>query len=114
MMPTTEPETSKRVVIIGGTGHVGTYLVPRLVAAGYEVTCLSRGERQPYQPHPAWESVRRVVVDRPAEEKAGTFGARVRELEPDVVIDMICFTPDSARHLVEAVRGQVKRFLHCG
>ncbi|HIQ05374.1 MAG TPA: NAD(P)-dependent oxidoreductase [Anaerolineae bacterium] len=32
-----------RVVIIGGTGHVGTYLVPRLVEAGHEVISLSRG-----------------------------------------------------------------------
>ena len=31
------------VVVIGSTGHVGTYLVPRLVAAGYEVTAVSRG-----------------------------------------------------------------------
>ena len=26
-----------RVVVIGGSGHVGTYLVPRLVEAGHEV-----------------------------------------------------------------------------
>jgi nucleoside-diphosphate-sugar epimerase len=31
-----------RVVIIGGTGHVGTYLVPRLVCAGFEVINVSR------------------------------------------------------------------------
>ena len=31
-----------RVVIIGGTGHVGTFLVPRLVMAGHEVICISR------------------------------------------------------------------------
>ena len=35
-----------RVVIIGGTGHVGTFLVPRLVEAGHEVFCLSRVERK--------------------------------------------------------------------
>ncbi len=52
--------------------------------------------------------------DRVAEEKAGTFGSRVRDLKPDVVIDMICFTLDSARHLVEALKGQVQHFLHCG
>jgi nucleoside-diphosphate-sugar epimerase len=103
-----------RVVIIGGTGHVGTYLVPRLVAAGHEVVCLSRGEREPYQPHAAWAAVERVQVDREAEEAAGSFGARVRELEPDAVIDMICFTPESARHLAEALRGRVQHFLHCG
>ena len=26
-----------RVVVIGSTGHIGTYLVPRLIAAGHEV-----------------------------------------------------------------------------
>ena len=36
-----------RVVVIGGTGHIGTYLVPRLVESGYEVLSLSRGKRQP-------------------------------------------------------------------
>jgi len=103
-----------RVVVIGATGHVGTYLIPRLVEAGHEVVALSRGQRQPYTPHAAWQSVRQIQIDRPAEEAAGTFGQCVRDLEPDAVIDMICFKLDSARHLVEALRGQVKHFLHCG
>ena len=60
-----------RVVIIGGAGHVGTYLVPRLVEAGHEVINISRGQRGPYQPHAAWKSVRQVVADREAEDKAG-------------------------------------------
>lgn len=103
-----------RVVIIGGHGHIGTYLVPRLVEAGYEVTAVSRGQRQPYRPHAAWKAVQQVHLDRETEEAAGTFGARIRELKPDIVIDLICFTLDSARHLVEALRGQVQHFLHCG
>ena len=103
-----------RVVVIGGTGHVGTYLVPRLVTAGHEVVCISRGQREPYQPHAAWKKVQQVVMDRSAEEEIGVFGPHVRELEPDVVIDMICFTLESARHLVEALRGQVQHFVSCG
>jgi nucleoside-diphosphate-sugar epimerase len=103
-----------RVVIIGGSGHVGTYLAPRLVAAGHEVVAVSRGQRQPYQPHGAWRSVTQVELDRESEEAAGAFGRRIHELRPDVVIDMICFTLESARHLAEALRGQVQHFLHCG
>ena len=53
-----------RVVIIGGSGHVGTYLVPRLVEAGFEVVNVSRGKREPYSPHAAWSSVRTVELDR--------------------------------------------------
>jgi nucleoside-diphosphate-sugar epimerase len=103
-----------RVVIIGGTGHVGTYLVPRLVCAGFEVINVSRGERAPYQPHGGWKSVRTVKLSREAEEEADAFGRKIRELRPDIVIDMICFTEASARHLVEALRGQVRHFLHTG
>jgi len=103
-----------RIVVIGGTGHVGTYMVPRLVEGGHEVIVISRAQRQPYQPHGAWKQVQLITADRAAEEAEGTFGVRVRDLRPDVVVDMICFTPESARHLVEALRGRVQHFLHCG
>jgi nucleoside-diphosphate-sugar epimerase len=103
-----------RAVVIGGTGHIGTYLVPRLVSAGFEVISVSRGERAPYQPHGAWNSVRKVTLDREAEEKAGLFGQKIRALKPDIVVDMICFTEASARHLVEGLRGAVRHFLHTG
>jgi nucleoside-diphosphate-sugar epimerase len=58
--------------------------------------------------------VEQVVADRETEEKQGAFGQRVLSLQPDVVIDLICFTLNSARHLVEALRGQIQQFLHCG
>jgi nucleoside-diphosphate-sugar epimerase len=103
-----------RIVIIGGTGHVGTYLVPRLVEAGHEVIHIGRGQSSPYQPHQAWKSVRMITADRKVEEESGAFGQRVRELKPDTVIDMICFTLASARHLVESLRGEVQHLLHCG
>ena len=102
------------VVIIGGSGHVGTYLVPRLVAAGYQVTNVTRGQRQPYTPHAAWNTVRQVVIDRAAAETSGAFGAQIRDLQPDIVIDMVCFTLASAQQIVEALTGQVQHFLHCG
>src|SRR5712664_1710433 len=72
-----------RVVVIGATGHIGTYLVPRLVRGGHEVIALSRGTREPYQPSTAWRDVTRLTVDRDAEDAAGTFGGRVADLRPD-------------------------------
>jgi len=103
-----------RVVVIGGTGHVGTYLVPRLVEGGHEVVCVSRGKREPYHPHGAWGNVEIIEMDRLKAEEEGTFGDFICGLEPDVVIDMICFQIDSARILVEALKGRVQHFLHCG
>jgi nucleoside-diphosphate-sugar epimerase len=103
-----------RVVIIGGTGHIGSYLVPRLVYAGHEVIVLSRGGRKPYRPDAAWECVRMVTVDREEAESTRQFSLLVRALEADILIDLICFKLESCRSLVEAVRDQVKHFLHCG
>lgn len=104
----------ERVAIIGGTGHIGTYLVPRLWRAGYEVVSVSRGMRAPYLPNQAWDEVRSIRMDRIAEERAGTFGQSIRNLDADVVIDLTCYKLESAQQLVEAIRGRTKMFLHCG
>jgi nucleoside-diphosphate-sugar epimerase len=101
-------------VVIGATGHIGSYLVPRLVRAGHEVLAVSRGEREPYHEAVEWRSVQRVNADRDAEESAGSFGRRIAGLRPDTVVDLICFTEVSARHLVEALRPTRPLLLHCG
>jgi nucleoside-diphosphate-sugar epimerase len=103
-----------RIVVIGGTGHIGTFLIPRLVNAGHDVIVASRGKRGPYVPHPAWNAVRRIEIDRTAEDGAGTFGARIAALEADAVVDLICFTAASAQHLVDALQARQTMLLHCG
>src|SRR5271156_1920372 len=92
-----------RVIVVGATGHIGSFLVPRLVAEGHEVIAISRGERKPYVDDPAWQSVERVQADREAEDAAGTFGKRLAAARPDAVIDLLCFTVASARQLVDAL-----------
>jgi nucleoside-diphosphate-sugar epimerase len=103
-----------RIVVIGGSGHIGTFLIPRLVRAGHDVVNISRGQRSGYIDDPAWQHVRRVTADRAVEDREGTFPDRVAGLDPDVVIDLICFTLDSATALVERLRGQTGHLLHCG
>lgn len=103
-----------KIVIIGGSGHVGTYLVPQLVKLGHEVTCISRQLRKPYQPSEEWKDVQQVYLDRVALEKQGNFGAHIAALSPDVVVDMICFTLESAQHILNSLEGKIGHFLHCG
>jgi nucleoside-diphosphate-sugar epimerase len=103
-----------RIVVIGGTGHIGTFLVPRLVDAGHAVLNVSRGRRLPYAPNRAWERVEQVTIDRAEAEAAGKFGDHVLQLDPDVVIDLTCYTLESARQMVESLRSRVRHFLHCG
>jgi nucleoside-diphosphate-sugar epimerase len=88
--------------------------VPRLVRGGHEVIALARGEREPYHQDAAWHRVQRLRVDREAEDKAGSFGTRIAELGADAVIDLVCFSLDSARQLAEALRGRTGLLLHCG
>jgi nucleoside-diphosphate-sugar epimerase len=103
-----------RIVVIGGTGHVGTYLVPGLVTAGHEVISVSRQMRKPYSDHEAWKDVKQVIIDRVEADKKKTFGKQISKLSPDVVIDMICFTRESAVMIADALQGKVQHFLQCG
>ena len=103
-----------KIVVIGGTGHVGTYLIPRLVLAGHEVISVSRKMREPYSFHPAWKFVKHFVIDRLESDKENSFGKQILRLDPEVVIDMICFTPESARSMVESLHGNIGQYLLCG
>jgi nucleoside-diphosphate-sugar epimerase len=103
-----------RIVVIGATGHIGTWLVPRLVHEGHDVVAVSRGVRGPYHDAPAWRAVEPVVLDRTAAEQDGSFGGRIAALRGDVVVDLICFHPEQARALADALRGRIGHFVHCG
>lgn len=103
-----------RVVVIGGSGHIGSFLLPRLVRAGHQVLNLTRGGSRPYTEDAAWAEVEQVLVDRAAEDASGRFPSRVAALDADAVVDLICFTPASARALVAGLRGRTGHLLHCG
>jgi nucleoside-diphosphate-sugar epimerase len=105
---------ARRVIVIGATGHVGSYLVPRFVELGFDVVAISRGTAEPYIEDKRWKFVERVAIDRARAESDGTFAARVRDLKPDITIDMICFEPHSAKMLVEGLSGHTGHFLHTG
>lgn len=103
-----------KIVVIGATGHIGTYLVPRLAMAGHAVTAISRGRARPYQASGVWSHVTSVTLDRDAEEAAGSFGSAIAALGADIVVDCICFTQASHRQLADALAGRVSHFIHVG
>ena len=65
------------------------------LAAGHEVINISRATRT-LSPSRAWRSVQQVNADRAAEDAQGVFGQRVCDLEPDLVMDMICLASQGA------------------
>ncbi|WP_197720486.1 NAD-dependent epimerase/dehydratase family protein [Acidipropionibacterium jensenii] len=52
-----------RILVIGGGGHIGSFLVPRLVRAGHRVTTITRGSGARYTDGPEWREITRVIAD---------------------------------------------------
>ena len=73
-----------RVCVIGGTGHVGSFLSPMLVECGHEVTVASSG-RTPMPSDGLWESIDSVTIRYGAE---GWLDV-IRGTEPEAVVDIL-------------------------
>jgi nucleoside-diphosphate-sugar epimerase len=106
-----------KILVIGGTGHIGSYLVPRLTRAGHHVSVVSRRSAPQYTDarlgwHPA--QVTWINADRGAEEQSGAWAKRMAGLEADVVMDLLAYRPEQNRVMMEAFRGRIRHFIHCG
>jgi len=87
-----------RVLIIGGTGFIGPFVIRDLVERGHDVTVFHRGEAKAVLP----ESVRRIHGNR------NDLAARRTDFErlaPDVVVDFVLSDDRQAKALMETFRG---------
>ncbi len=103
----------KTALVIGGTGHIGSYLVPRLVTSGYRVWVFARGTTNPYPSSPLWAKVNTIRGEREKEEKSGLLGERIRHVRPDIIVDLIAFEPESAAFLADLLSGTETHLLVC-
>ena len=104
-----------KVLVMGGTGHIGSYLVPRLVQEGHHVSVVARNPHPQYaEERLGWGPVEWIQADRREGESDGTWSRRMAGLEADAVVDLIAFTPEQNRVMVEAFKGRISHFLHCG
>ena len=100
----------KKAVVIGGCGKIGSYLVPMLVNADYDVTCVTRGNTKPYVENEAWAKVTHVSLDR----KQPGFEQAIADLNADIVVDMICFTDADMKKLIAALSGKISHYIVIG
>ena len=101
----------KKVIVIGGCGHIGTYLTPKLVNGGFDVTVISRGQSNPYVEDPAWKKVTHFIMDRSKEED---FAYKIANINADIVIDLINFDSKDTKEMVEALKDtKLSHYLYC-
>lgn len=100
-----------KVVVTGGCGHIGTYLVPMLIHAGYEVISITRGNSKPYEYDPAWEKAETVQMDR---TKEPDFAGKIAAMEPDIVVDLINFDLKDTIAMADALKNtRCSHYLFC-
>jgi nucleoside-diphosphate-sugar epimerase len=92
-----------RILIIGGTGFIGSFLVPVLVAQGHVVAIFHRGQTQQVESDP---SVIQLLGDR---KHLAAHRAAFQQFDPQVVIDMVAYTEQDGIDLINAFRGLAQR-----
>ena len=93
-----------KVLIVGGTGFIGPYVVAGLHELGHEVTAYHRGRTR--APLPA--GVKEVLGDR---AQLCERRAELAALRPEVVVDMRPMSEDDAQGVMTACRGIAQRFV---
>src|SRR6516165_7127172 len=91
-----------RIVVLGGTGFIGPYVVRRLCAGNHEVTVFHRGQTEADLP----PQVVHLHGDR---ERVVDYRAEFRRIAPDVVLDMRPFTAADAQSVMETFRDIARR-----
>jgi nucleoside-diphosphate-sugar epimerase len=93
-----------KVLVIGGTQFIGPFVVSQLTNMGNEVTVFHRGKTETDLP----ENIRHIHGDR---ANLLDFSSELKNLSPDVVLDMGLFNEADARRVVDAFKGVAGRIV---
>lgn len=91
-----------KILVIGGTGFIGQFAVPRLQQAGHSVTVFHRGKAT------APEGTSEIIGDH---AEISQHRATLARESFDVVIDFFASSEPHARALIETVRGLTQRLI---
>ena len=93
-----------KILVIGGTAFFGKAIVNQLVAAGHDVSVMSRGNQQP----DVLGKVSHIQCDRTNREE---FASKVGGTSFDIVIDNIAYNADDVTHALGALKGNMGRYI---
>jgi nucleoside-diphosphate-sugar epimerase len=91
-----------RILVIGGSGFIGSRVVRYLGERGHDITIFHRGETESSLPPGA----RHLYGDR---RRLATFADDFGRLDPEVVIDMVPITESDARGVMDTFAGVARR-----
>lgn len=87
-----------KVAVVGARGHIGSFLVSKLVRDGHEVCAVSRSDRKPYAYDPKiWDKVNSFFMSR-EELIASDFFDTVKA---DAVCDLVSFNVGECEAMIE-------------
>lgn len=94
------------VLILGGSGFVGSALRPKLAEAGHTITVLNRGTK-------TLEGVVQLKADRNSKEAlAAALNQMPKEIGFDVIIDTAAYTLRQTRNVFELLGHKTKHWIH--
>jgi nucleoside-diphosphate-sugar epimerase len=91
-----------QILVIGGTGFIGSHVVRQLVNAGHRVTLFHRGQTEADLPL----SVEHIFGER---QQLSHLSNEFERIAPEVVVDMFAYMEQDALTLMQTFRGLANR-----
>jgi nucleoside-diphosphate-sugar epimerase len=97
-----------RILVIGGTGFIGPYVVRRLVNAGHVVTVCHRGQTETELPREV-EHIHHPTLAYGDRSCFAELADKFRHVAPEVVLDTTNYIERDAQALMNTFRGLARR-----
>ena len=93
-----------KILVIGGTGYIGTHAVEELVRRGHDVAVFARGQTLSRLP----ADVQFIKGDRHRAEDI----AALRTRRFDAIVDINAYAREETQAIINAFDGRISRFVH--